>query len=181
MFQKKNGIYESKLQRVSLTLFFLLALGFYANRGLEAAGLTTGFGEVTLENLEIGKTYTTKKALNLPLAVVNTGKTALDLKVEPVLPATPASAGGAPSEGGKDSELKEGYEPIPSLSWIKLEKAEFREIKPNDSAVTDVIISIPNDKKYLGKKYQVFIWSHTVGGSIGIGLKSKLLLTIKGA
>ncbi len=33
-------------------------------------------------------------------------------------------------------------------------------------------------EKYLGKKYQVFIWSHTVGRAIGVGLKSKLLLTI---
>ena len=76
------------------------------------------------------------------------------------------------------SELKEGFEAIPDLGWIKLDKAEFTGIKPGEAATTDVIISIPDDRQYQGKKYQVFIWSHTVGRSIGVGLKSKLLISI---
>lgn len=145
-----------------ITLF--LIFGFTFNSVLEAAGLSTGFSEVTLENLEIGKTYSTKEVAGLPLIVVNTGKEAVDLKIEILLPAT--------------SELKEGFEPIPDISWIELEKTEFKNIKPNDSAQTDVLISIPDEPQYQGKRYQVFIWSHTVGRMIGAGLKSKLLLLI---
>ena len=132
---------------------------------LEAAGLSTGFSEVILENLELGKVYSTKEVAGLPLVVVNTGDEAVDLKIELLLP--------------QESELKEGFEPIPDLGWIKLEKTEFKNIKPDEAATTDVIITIPDDEQYLGKKYQVFIWSHTVGKRVGVGLKSKLLFTIK--
>lgn len=153
------------LKYIKLLIIFLI-LSFISCPFLEAAGLSTGFSEVSLESLEIGKTYRTKETVNLPLVVVNTGKEPVDLKIELLLPQL--------------SELKDGYEPIPELSWIKLEKTNFKEIQPNASATTDVIISIPDDKQYRGKKYQLFIWSHTVGKLIGIGLKSKLLLKIKG-
>ena len=117
-----------------------------------------------LENLETGKAYSTKEVANLPLAVVNTGDEPVDLKIEVLMP--------------DETELKEGFEPIPDLSWIKLEQTELKGNKHNEAAATDVIISIPDDAKYSGKKYQVFIWSHTVGRNIGVGLKSKLLFTI---
>ena len=130
----------------------------------EAAGLSTGFSEVNLEGLDIGKSCSTKETAGLPLIVVNTGEESLDLKMEVLLP--------------EAQELKEGFEPIPDLGWIKLEQTEFKGIGHNDSAATDVIITIPDDKQYLGKKYQVFIWSHTVGRNIGVGLKSKLLFSI---
>lgn len=130
-----------------------------------AAGLSTTFSEVTLEGLEIGKGYSTKELANLPLAVVNTGEEPIDLKVEILLP--------------EPEELKEGYEPIPDINWIRLKKSSFKGIKPKKAAVTDVKILIPADDIYKGKKYQVFIWTHSVGSAIGIGLKSKLLFTIK--
>lgn len=132
---------------------------------LEASGLSTGFSEVVLDNLMIGKTYSTNETVNLPLLVVNTGAEAVDLKIEVIM--------------AEPSELKAGYEAMPDLSWIKLEKADFKEILPNEAAKTDVIISIPNDKRYSGKKYQVFIWTYTVGRKVGVGLKSKLLFSIK--
>jgi hypothetical protein len=147
-----------------VTLLLIVCFVFYTET--YAAGLTTGFSEVILEDLEVGKTYSTKEVAGLPLVVVNTGKEPVDLKLELLLPDT--------------SELKEGYESIPDLAWIRLEKTDFKKIMPNEAATTDVLISIPEDKLHLGKKYQVFIWSHTTGGTIGIGLKSKLLLKIKG-
>lgn len=153
MFRYIRGIIGS--------LIFLLA----CNYCVEAAGLSTGFSEVTLENLEIGKAYRTKELAGLPLIIVNTGEQAIDLKIELLLP--------------QPLELKDGYDSIPDLGWIKLEQAEFTEIRPDSSAITDVIISIPDEKKYQGKNYQVFIWSHTVGTKIGLGLKSKLLFTIR--
>jgi hypothetical protein len=153
------------LKSISLIILFLIfAFAFTLN--LEAAGLSTTFSEVTIENLEIGKTYSTKEVASLPLSVINTGKEPVNLKIELLMPQT--------------SELKKGFEPIPSLSWIKLQQAEFKNIKPNETATTDVLIYIPGDKKYWGKGYQVFIWSHTVGKAISIGLKSKLLFTIIG-
>ena len=102
--------------------------------------------------------------INLPLAVENTGDKNVNLKID-VLPPN------------KD-ELKEGYEPLPDSSWIKIAKDLF-EVEPKGMAVTDVIISIPDDERYLGKRYQAWIWSHTVGpGMIGVGLKSRILFSI---
>lgn len=130
-----------------------------------AAGLSTGFSEVSLENLETGKSYSTKDKASLPLVVVNTGKEPVDLKVELLFP--------------EESELKTGYEPVPDLNWISLEKYEFSDIEPGEAATTDVLISIPDDERFRGKKYQLFLWTHTIGRSIGVGLKSKLLMSIR--
>ncbi len=131
-----------------------------------AAGLNTSFSEVTLEGLEVGRPYSTKEAAGLPLIVVNTGKEPVDLKMEFLTPDV--------------SELKDGYEAIPDLTWVRLDKYEFKNIKSQQAAVTDVVISVPPGEQYKGKKYQIFIWSHTVGRAIGVGLKSKLLFSIKG-
>ncbi len=148
-----------------LFIVFILSFICFNFHYAQAGGLSTTFSEVTLENLETGKAYSTKEVAGLPLEVINTGKEPVNLKVELLLP--------------QESELKSGFEPIPDLSWIKLEKSEFKNIRLNEAAVTNVNIFIPNDKQYIGKKYQVYIWSHTVSGSIGAGLKSRLLLVIK--
>ena len=132
---------------------------------LWAKGLSTGFSEVTMEELEIGRDYSTKEVAGLPLVVVNTGEEPIDLKVELLMPDA--------------SELKEGYEPIPDLGWVSLGQTEFSAIQPKEAAETDVLISIPSNDVYRGRKYQVYIWSHTTGTAIGVGLKSKLLFTIK--
>lgn len=130
-----------------------------------AAGLTTDFSEVLLENLEPGKNYSTNDIADLPLSIVNTGREPVDLKMELLFP--------------QAEELKPGFEPLPDLSWIKLVRPEFTNINPGMAASTDVLIFIPADAKYEGKKYQVFIWSHTIGKAIGVGLKSKLLFTVR--
>ena len=141
----------------------LICLLYYAP--LQAAGLNTDFSTVTLDDLKVGGTYRTGEMINLPLKVENTGSEPVDLTMEVLSP--------------QDSELKEGFEPIPQISWIKLQKSEFKDVMPNAFAVTDVIVSIPRDNQYKSKQYQVFIWTHTVGKMVSIGLKSKLLLKIK--
>lgn len=45
--------------------------------------------------------------------------------------------------------------------------------------MTDVIIKIPKDKEYYGKKFQAYIFSYTKGGLVSVGFKSKLFLSIK--
>lgn len=145
--------------------FILATMVFAIANTCYAAGLSTTFSEVTLEGLETGKDYSTSHVADLPLAVINTGDEATDLKMEILMPEV--------------SELKEGYEPIPDISWIRLEQLEFKGVKPKEAATTDVKISIPGDQQYKGKRYQVFIWTHSTGTAIAVGLKSKLLFTIK--
>jgi len=147
---------------IRLPYIILLLLLVYM-QSAEAGGLSTTFGEVIIENLKIGQTYSVRQLANIPLTVLNRGDRSVQLKMDILRP--------------QESELKKGYEPIPDTSWVSLEQ-NFFVIEPKGKAETDVFISIPDDERYLGGKYHVWIWSHTVGGMIGLGLKSRLLFTI---
>jgi hypothetical protein len=106
-----------------------------------------------------------KEVANFPLQVKNEGNRKTELEIEPVFP--------------DKKHLREGFEPIPDLTWVSVEKKHF-VLKPFETAVTDIIISIPDEKQNFGKKYQVNFWSHTVGGKgfvIASGLESVLLIT----
>jgi len=154
MFQK---VLKTFLISFGLIFFYTLA---------NAGGLSTPFGVVVMENLRIGESYNTRELVNLPLKVTNTSDYKVELKIEVIKP--------------KEDELREGYEVIPDTSWIKLGQDYFT-VSPGGSAVTDVIITIPDDERYLGKRYQVFIWSRTLGEGrkwLAVGLLSRLLFTI---
>lgn len=146
-------------------LFCLLfsALLLALSSTVYAGGLTTTFGEVTVENLRIGEEHSMEKIAEFPLVVQNTSNQEIELKVEVLYP--------------KEGELKTGFAPIPDISWVTLECDHFI-LGPEEDAKTDVIINIPEDKEYLGAKFQVYLWSHTIGRSLGVGLKSRLLFTV---
>lgn len=129
------------------------------------AGLKTTFVRVSLDNLRTGGTYNIREMANLPLAVYNTGDAPISLRVEATTPTT--------------GETREGYEPIPDPAWISFKQDTFEVIEPNQAAMTDVVIAVPDDPRHLGKRYQVMIWSHTVGGGlVACGLKSEVLFTV---
>ncbi len=130
-----------------------------------AGGLRTQLGEVVIENLQIGQTYNLKDLANLQLIVTNSGEAQVDLQMETLVPDT--------------GELRQGATAIPDLSWIALSQDLFK-LEPNQNAISDIIISIPDDVQYLGKKYQVNIWSHTLGGgsvNVAVGLNSRIIFT----
>jgi hypothetical protein len=144
-------------------VFFIFALWTV----VEAGGLSTQLGEAVIENLQIGQTYNLRQLANLRLIVNNTSDYSVDLKMDVLYP--------------DSSELKKGSEFIPDISWVKLSKNLF-QLAPNENALSDIILTIPEDDKYLGKKYQVTIWSHTLGGSGGgmflaYGLKTRIIFT----
>lgn len=130
-----------------------------------AGGLSTTLVEVKLENLKPGGTYSLKELKNKSLVVRNTtNDITVDIEIE--------------AEAPVDYNLVPGYEPIPDLSWVKIEKPSFKGIGPGKSAETDITISIPKKGKYRGKKYQVYIYSHTAGkATFRMGLMSRILLT----
>jgi hypothetical protein len=138
--------------------FALLTLANHA----AASGLRTPFGEVVIRNLRIGQTYSMYKLVNLPLRVVNTGGEPTDIRIETV----------------RASALTPGYEPIPTLDWVKVDQGTFT-VAPGREAVTDLIISIPNDPKLLGRRFQADIWTHSVDHrAYLVGLKSRLLIHV---
>jgi hypothetical protein len=138
-----------------------------AAHSAHAGGLSTQLGEAVVENLQIGQTYNLTRLANLNLIVTNTSDFAVDLRMDVLLPS--------------GSEMREGAEPIPDTSWVKLSRNLFT-LGPNEKAKADIIISIPDDDGLLGRKYQVMIWSHTLGSGAGMflayGLKTRLIFTI---
>ncbi|MFH1563091.1 MAG: hypothetical protein ABIF11_06725 [Nitrospirota bacterium] len=151
------------MKRVIVLILFMLCV----SPTVEAMGLQTYFAKVLIENLNIGGTYSTQNLANLPLSAINTGEEEVNLKIETIIPA--------------EGDIEKGYEPIPDKSWVSVQKDIFMGVKSKEMVITDVIITIPDDEQYLGKKFMAFIWSHTFieqGIGFGVGLKSKLLFTV---
>ena len=146
---------------------WLFVLTLVAAPPLQAGGLSTGLGEVVVENLQVGQTYSLKQLANLRLGITNNCDDSVALKMDILSP--------------DSSELKKGLNPIPDISWLKLSQDTF-VLGSNEIALSDITLSIPDENRYLGKKYQVTIWSHTVGlagraMSLGLGLKSRIIFT----
>lgn len=133
-----------------------------------AGGLTTKLGEVWLDNVRAGTRFSLQESLNMPLRVTNTSSKPVELKMELWI-----------NKPG-DRDLKEGYEPIPDPAWVKLERELIARVEPNADAVTDIVIDIPKDKKFLGKKYQFYVWTRTTGGlsNVNVGVMSRFLITV---
>ena len=151
------------LRRATPAILSLIIVLFVSSVSF-AGGLSTHFVEITLNKLEPGKTYSVKEISKSTLIINNTTKDkTVDIEIVPEKPV--------------DYNLVPGYEPIPDLSWVKIGKGYFEHIGPGGSAETDISIAIPAGKEYYGKKYQVYIYSHTTGqGTFRVGIMSRLLI-----
>jgi hypothetical protein len=129
-----------------------------------AGGLSSNWGEIVIEKLETGKSYDLNKYAGAPFTIVNNFDSDVNLQLKVLQP--------------QPNELKPGYEAIPDVSWVKLEKEEIN-IGGLKKEVVNVKLTIPNDKKYAGKKYHVWIWTYTSGQAMGVGLKSRILFAIR--
>jgi len=135
----------------------------------QAHALRANYAEVLVENLNIGANYNMTQLANLPLEVTNDSSDPVTLQIEPALP----------------DKAREGFAAIPSVKWVKIAQPRLT-LKPGETARTDILISVPNQKKYLGKKYEVSIWTHQVASDaeaqkllmVRFGLKGRLLFTI---
>ncbi len=150
-----------KIIRGSMLLLLFCVTSAYAG------GLRTQLGEVVVENLQIGQTYNLADLANLSLRVTNTSDYRTELRMDFLIP--------------DEVELKHQARPIPNLSWITLTCDSF-SLDAGQEAVSDIMISIPDDEQYLGKRFQFMIWSHTVPSSEGgmflaTGLKSRIVFT----
>ncbi len=149
-----------------MLLLSATALALWLGAGpVQAGGLRTPFGEVTIKNLKIGQTYSLKDLINFPLRVINTGSQTVDLEVETIRVST--------------ASLKRGFEPLPDLSWVQVEQSTFT-IAPQHEAVTDITVSIPNDPKLLGRRFQADIWSRTENkkSMFLVAIDSRLLIEV---
>jgi hypothetical protein len=131
-------------------------------------GLGSNYAEVLVENLQIGMVYNLTQITQMPLETNNASEETINVQVEPIKPDTPIA----------------GYEAIPSADWVKINSSEFA-LGPNGKHTSDIQISIPKDKKYLGKRFQVDIFSHMASKTIDrnfmkvkLGVRGRLLFSI---
>lgn len=148
--------------------FFLLSLFSLAVRTAEASSFKVNIGELVLQNLQPGQTYDLKELLNLPYRAEYDG----DAEASILL---------SPSGYQEASDARPGYELVPDLSWLSVSSTETY-VGLKGAVDAQVKISIPDDDKYLGKKYVVYLWARTQNKknslSVGLGAKSRFLLSI---
>ena len=146
-------------------LKWLMLLVFAPLIVLGKAGIGLGPGEVIYNNLQIGEKYDFGELSNIKFELVNNSDSPVSVQMR-----TRVSSKGS---------VKKGYEPIPDLSWIKVYPDLFEDIKPEEKKQISVIISIPDDEKYLGKKYEVMLQAGTTGKSfLGLAVNNRILFTI---
>lgn len=133
----------------------------------EGGALSTRMGEVRIDNIRMGKTFSMSQALNMPFTVINKSTFRAELKMEIMIPVK------------EDADLRPGYEPLPDVSWVKLSR-DFFILEPGAEAVTDVVLNIPEKEEYYGKKYQFYIASRITRGisNINVGIMSRFLLNL---
>ena len=96
---------------------FLSVLGLLGTAGiLSAAALSTNYASVFLENLKIGGSYNLTQSANYPMWVSWKGEGRVKVRIVPTAP--------------RSDELREGYEPIPDVSWVTFSKNDL-ELLPD--------------------------------------------------
>jgi len=130
---------------------------------VRALSLRSPAKEIRLEGLRVGKTYSAD-AFVQTLELANTGKESISIASRFVLP--------------RDSELKDGYEPIPSLSWIRLKKPRIG-LAPGQEARAELTLKIPDKEGLMGGQYQAQ-WIMTARGPTGdaVELSSRILIDL---
>lgn len=153
-------------QIIGLIIIALIFTGVFIHPAW-AGGRRASFYEVVLEDLKIGRIYTIseEKKENV-LSIENSSEKTMNVKAESAAPL--------------DNEIKEGYEVIPDLSWIKVMQDTFT-LRPQEKANYDVTISIPDNREYLGKKYQVMVqWRADGEDDLFTGIRSLIFFHISG-
>ncbi len=149
-------------------MFKKILLGFFGVSFLSGAtwagfGVSSPFAKVAIGSAEPGGLIRIS-AVARPLTVTNTSDIPITVSLRVTRP--------------KGNEVDGGYEPIPSVVWVVLEKNEFT-LAPGESATTDMILKPPLERKYGGRNYQVHILSRAVGsGNVRIVMVHKLQFSV---
>lgn len=115
--------------------------------GERSTALHTEFGEVHLQNLAIGKTYSVARVASEQFVVSNTSDDSLYVHMEAVVP--------------RQHELRQDALPVPDRSWVRLESSDL-VLVAHSTVRTDVYLTLPYDPDLAGKLFQVDILSRDV-------------------
>jgi len=132
---------------------------------LGKAGIGFSPGEIAYNNLQIGQIYDFRELSNTQHVVVNKSDSPVSVAIVKFKPSK--------------SSVKKGYEPILDLNWVRVVPDIIKNIKPKKRKKVGIIVSIPDEEKYLGKKYQIMLQARTIGKSfIGVAMNNRILITI---
>ncbi|GEM_PF-1764396 len=105
-------------------------------------GLATKFGEVILSGMYPGMVYSMKKERKLPYTVINNASERAEVEVTIAKPTS--------------SQLKENYEEIPDITWVKVFPAHFT-LEQGEEMDCDLIISIPEEEQFTNRHFQAMV------------------------
>ena len=152
------------MTRNLIKIIVLFLLVFSAAGSLWAAALTVNYADIVLENLQPGVPVSLLQRTGIALGVNNIDTLGANVFFDVLIP--------------NKNQLIEGYEPIPDIKWLKLERSNSW-IKANQSDNFDLILYAPYDQKLFGKKYQAILMVYALEG-IGMlksNIKTKVLLS----
>ncbi len=126
----------------------------------ETGGIKFNYSQIFIGNLPIGTTVSMKKVANLPIRVTNKFDKPMQITIAIEKPT---------------KEILAGYEAIPEAKWIRTEYASVT-VAAFATLDSDLLVTLPNDTKILGKKYQVNVSAsvnHIGGGGFQVGYAAK--------
>lgn len=143
----------------------ILGLAFFiicSAHCLWAAAFTVNFSDIQVDNVQPGVPISLLQKAAFTLGVNNVDTLSSNIFLEVVAP--------------NKSQLKEGYEPIPDVTWIKFDR-ESCWVKPNQTEYFNMTIYVPYNEKLFGKKYEAILVAYTLEGVLKINLKSKVFIS----
>lgn len=151
-----------KSSRATGIALLLAALGPPAAEAV--IGIGARFGDVILEGIQPGNTYDLKELAHLPFGIENRGDVDMDVAVE--------------FERPKKQSLAENYEAIPDLSWIKANPEKMR-IPPKGIGYFDLLLTVPDDPKLIGRHFQVEVDAVGTGmGLYGVATENRIRFSV---
>ncbi len=144
-------------------LCLFLLLGTIAWQKL---GLAVRFPEIEMENVPLDSVINLRQARGVPYVVINGSDFPIDVSVAPEVP--------VPGPSG----AKLDFEPIPNPEWLKIVPNRFK-LGPGDIGSAEVILTVPNDPKLVGRHFQVNIHAGSDNeGEIAVGINSFIRFTV---
>lgn len=151
-------MYQHKIRILGLAFIVICSVN-----SLWAAAFTINFSDIEVDNVQPGLPISLLQKAGFTLGVNNVDTLSANMCLEVVAPNL--------------SQLKEGYEPIPDVTWIKFDR-ESCWVKPNQTENFNMIVYVPYNEKLFGKKYEAILMVYTVEGVLKINLKTKVLISI---
>ncbi|MBK8575545.1 MAG: hypothetical protein IPN90_07680 [Elusimicrobia bacterium] len=155
----------NKLGRIQcgwvLGVFFLLGSTAWGK-----LSLAVRFPEIEMENVQPGSDINIRQIRGVPYVLINGSDYPIEVSVVPEIP-VPGPAG-----------AKLDFEPIPNPEWLKIIPNRFK-LGAGDLASAEVILSVPNDPKLIGRHFQVNIHAGSEGPEeIAVAINSFIRFTV---